>query len=274
MDTLSSKNSPEGGYRLTQTVKARPLVSIITVVRNGRKTLEKTITSVIQQTSNDLEHIVLDGGSKDGTIELLHDYNSSIAYWRSEEDIGIYNAMNKGIELAWGDWLFFLNADDLLHDKHVIADIAPHLRGAAGCVFGTVVYDTGEVHISHVSSSIKMYNTVHHQSAFYSARLLRQMGLRYDEKYAICADYELNLRLWLNSTRFVPLERVVSFCADDGTSRKNPMRAFHEMQLIQKNALGLVTSLLSFARNVSVYFLISRQKAKIRAVQQLLRNKK
>ena len=93
-----------------------PRISIITVVYNGASTLEQTILSVLKQTYSRIEYIIIDGGSKDGTVDIIKKYQDRIAYWVSEPDEGIYDAMNKGIRHASGDWIYFLGADDILYN--------------------------------------------------------------------------------------------------------------------------------------------------------------
>ncbi|MCB0763411.1 MAG: glycosyltransferase [Flavobacteriales bacterium] len=106
----------EGGLRTqgkgpTGTAE-RPLVSIVTVVFNGAASVERTIESVLAQTWPNIEYIVVDGGSTDGTVDILERYGDRIAYWRSEKDNGIYDAMNKGVSLCTGSWVGLINADD------------------------------------------------------------------------------------------------------------------------------------------------------------------
>ena len=93
----------------------KPLISIITVVRNGEQYLEQTIRSVLNQTYENIEHIIVDGGSADGTLDIIRRFENRIAYWMSEPDEGIYHAMNKGSRIASGDYALYLNADDYLY---------------------------------------------------------------------------------------------------------------------------------------------------------------
>jgi glycosyltransferase involved in cell wall biosynthesis len=98
-------------------------VSIITVVRNGEKHIEQCIQSVLAQTYSPIEHIIVDGASTDGTVDILREYDSRIAYWQSEPDNGIYDAMNKGSQLARGDYALYLNSDDYLYGGHAIETV-------------------------------------------------------------------------------------------------------------------------------------------------------
>jgi len=105
-----------GGYRTRGRPPAsrpgQPLVSIVTVVYNGAETLERTIRSVLDQTWPNIEYIIVDGGSKDGTLDLIRRYEDRIAYWESGPDAGIFDAMNKGVALCTGEWVALINADD------------------------------------------------------------------------------------------------------------------------------------------------------------------
>ena len=106
-------NKTEGGKRfrrIREKLNGPPLVSIITVVYNGHRTLEETIQSVVNQNYPNIEYLIIDGGSTDGTMEILKKYDDTIDYWISEPDKGVYHAMNKGIEIAQGEWLYFLGS--------------------------------------------------------------------------------------------------------------------------------------------------------------------
>ena len=95
-------------------------ISVVTVCYNAADTIEKTILSVLNQTYHDIEYIIIDGGSTDGTVEIIRKYADKIAYWVSEPDKGIYDAMNKGIEVATGEWINFMNAGDRFYKSDVI----------------------------------------------------------------------------------------------------------------------------------------------------------
>jgi len=115
----------EGGLRIRglfnrESTPDRPLVSIITVCRNSEKYLEQTIQSIINQTYDNIEYIIIDGASTDGTLDIICKYNDYIAYWVSEPDKGIYDAMNKGSKIASGDYALYLNSDDYLYHNDSI----------------------------------------------------------------------------------------------------------------------------------------------------------
>ena len=100
-----------------------PSISVVTVCFNAARTLEQTILSVLGQEGVNLEYIVIDGGSSDGSLAIINRHASRLAFWCSERDHGIYNAMNKGLSHARGQWVAFLNADDYFHDPTALRDL-------------------------------------------------------------------------------------------------------------------------------------------------------
>lgn len=124
---IENSTSKKGGLRTKGYFKKsfddKPLISIITVVFNGEKYLEETIQSVINQTYDNVEYIIVDGGSSDGTLDIIKKYEDKIDYWVSEKDKGIYDAMNKGIDVASGVWINFMNAGDSFYDEKVLKNI-------------------------------------------------------------------------------------------------------------------------------------------------------
>src|SRR5512136_2449900 len=124
---LHLEHKVSGGRRFKrETKKSRkglPLVSIITPVLNGGDRVEKVIEEVQCQTYANKEHIIIDGGSDDGTVDVLERRDGEIDYWVSEEDAGIYDAMNKGIDVAGGEWIYFLGADDAFYQPYTVESI-------------------------------------------------------------------------------------------------------------------------------------------------------
>src|SRR4051812_15125406 len=112
----------QGGKRISGITgqKQSPVVSVITIVYNGGALLEGTIQSVLKQDPTHLEYIIIDGGSKDNTLDVIKKYTDQIDFWVSEPDKGIYDAMNKGLNAATGDYVWFMNAGDHIHGKDVL----------------------------------------------------------------------------------------------------------------------------------------------------------
>ena len=102
------------------------MVSLITVTYNAEKFLERTIRSIIGQTCREVEYIIVDGGSTDGTLDIIRKYENHVTRWVSEPDKGLYDAMNKGLRMAQGEFVWFMNAGDELYDAHVLATLAQH----------------------------------------------------------------------------------------------------------------------------------------------------
>ena len=103
--------------------KSLPLISVVTVVFNGAKTLRETIASIIPQLCDDVEYLIIDGGSNDGTVDIIREYEHHLAYWISEPDHGIYDAWNKGIDASQGEFISFVGADDILEPRAFMAYI-------------------------------------------------------------------------------------------------------------------------------------------------------
>lgn len=155
-----------------------PLITIITVVYNGAKTIERAINSVINQTYKNIEYIVIDGGSTDGTIDILRRFDNSISYWISEPDLGIYNALNKGISLARGSHYIPLGSDDILLPNAVdqfIPSMKNSLITRARAWHDPLMADITK--IKHAHSTGVLININAH----------KLYGL-YDESYKIAAD--------------------------------------------------------------------------------------
>lgn len=187
------KRKSEGGLRtkgyFKKSYNNKSLISIITVVFNGAKELEQTIQSVINQTYNNVEYIIIDGGSHDGTLDIIKKYKDQIDYWVSEKDNGIYDAMNKGIDLASGEWINFMNAGDVFYDENVLEKIHVELKNEF-----TVV--SGQVSIYYENEFIENYGSmkiIPHQAAFFKSLYMKT--LKFDLEYKILADGELLRRL-------------------------------------------------------------------------------
>lgn len=195
--------------------ESAPLISVIVAVFNGRVTLQQCIDSVAQQTYPNKELIIIDGGSNDGTVELLEENRNKFSYWVSEPDRGIYNAWNKGLAQAQGEWICFLGADDYFWDDTVLERMAVQLqmlptniRVAYGQIM--LISDDGQSSRplgeswAQLKEPFKQYMNIPHVGTMHRRSLFEQHG-KFDESFNIAGDYELLLReLTRNDAVFFP----------------------------------------------------------------------
>lgn len=191
------------------------LISVITVVYNACNTLDSTIQSVLKQDNNLFEYWIIDGGSTDGSIDIIRKYQHQLAGWLSEPDNGIYDAMNKGVDRANGKWIYFLGGDDRLRPG-ILKEIQPYLRINLSLLFGDIMYDNGNRYRSFISLRTILQNTIHHQSAFYNASLFK--NYRYNTSMKIVSEYDVHLRIFMQRypVHYIPL--VIADCATGGAS--------------------------------------------------------
>jgi len=186
------------------------LVSIVTVVYQGRRHLQAAIDSVASQDHRAIEYIVIDGGSNDGTLEILQQNDRHISCWRSEPDRGIYDAMNKGIALARGRLIKLLNADDVLCPGAVRRAVAAYEEGAGrGGVLKSdlelIDADGNYIKLLEARRAIHPLFALNHPSWFVDREVYERYGL-YDPSYRVAADYEMNVRLQRAGVPFVHLD--------------------------------------------------------------------
>lgn len=229
-----------------------PRISIITVTYNAYKTIEDCIMSVLSQSYGNIEYIIIDGGSTDGTAEIIKRYSSRLSKVVSEKDSGIYDAMNKGIELSTGDYLYFMGADDKLYESYTIENLIPSLLNQ-DVLIGKVIYDNGHIFNSSFGFKTLLNNTVHHQGIFYSKKFFT--SFRYDTGFNLIADYELNLRLYIKKDqikyKFIP--DFISICKEGGSSRANLRLAYLETNSVRKKVLGQFSLLFKILYSVKFY---------------------
>lgn len=179
-----------------------PSVSIITVTLNAVDHIERCLKSVLSQPHPKIQHIIFDGGSTDGTVDILKKYDSRIHFWKSEPDSGIFNAMNKALNHAKGDWIFFLGADDFLYPG--FSEMATHLKHQnviyhGHCLWGNMILG-GKYDPYRLTK-----DCICHHSILYPRKVFQKY--RYDENYKVNADYLLNIQCWNDKTfkkQFIP----------------------------------------------------------------------
>jgi len=181
-------------------------ISIITVVYNNERTLESAILSVLNQSFKNIEYIIIDGKSIDGTIKIINSYKDKIAHFISETDEGIYDAMNKGIALASGDVIGILNSDDLYADDDVLKDVMGYFQAdeKLDILYGDLVYvNTDDINkVVRKWTSKKYYkkffehgNVPPHTALFVKKNIYNECGL-FNVDYKLAADYDFMLRIF------------------------------------------------------------------------------
>lgn len=200
---MAEQFNPLSGDRLEE-VKRKPFISVIVAVFNGKQTLEKCIDSFARQIYPHKEMIIIDGGSQDGTVDVLRNNQDILSYWISEPDRGIYNAWNKGLAQAKGEWFCFLGADDYFWDDAVLERMAANLvmlpdniRVAYGVIMligknGEAPRAKGEPWEQN-KEFFKEYMCIPHVGTMHRRSLFEQRG-NFDETFRIAGDYELLLR--------------------------------------------------------------------------------
>ncbi|MBD3842266.1 MAG: glycosyltransferase [Campylobacterales bacterium] len=230
-----SERSPHPSPLTSNSSQAdKPLITVVTVVFNGEKFLEETILSVINQTYDNVEYIIIDGGSTDGTLDIIKKYEHAIDYWVSEKDKGIYDAMNKGIDLATGEWINFMNGGDTFYDIEVIS-----------CISSLKVFTDTDLIFGDVKSTYKGFTKIHpardlkniyksmvfsHQSAF--IRSLTHKKFKYDLEYKLSADYNAIIQIYHSvydfGSNFVKTNNVIAIVETNGVSQRYILRSVYE----------------------------------------------
>jgi glycosyltransferase involved in cell wall biosynthesis len=206
------------------TVSVTPRISVVTVVLNAARCIDRCIESVLGQTYDDIEYLVIDGGSTDGTLDILSRYRDRIDHFVSEPDRGLYHAMNKGLQAASGDYVYFLNSDDCFCDDRVVADVAAAIRQnpSVDLVYGDVLMRSGEQLVRLPQVPVLNRKTLcrrglNHQALFARRQTLARNG-GFSEQYRIVADGDLLARSLAAGATGLHLERDIAVFALDGLS--------------------------------------------------------
>lgn len=193
-------------------------VSIITVVRNAEKTIEKTIQSVINQTYDDYEYIIIDGCSTDATNRIIETYLNHISKYISEPDAGIYDAMNKGISLANGKWIYFLGADDTLYSDDILELVFDSDYKDDDVIYGNVLLkESGVIFDGEFDYEKLCSKSPCHQAIFYRKELFNRCGV-FDLKYRTTADYVLHINTLRGGSKWRYIERIIAVYNETGAS--------------------------------------------------------
>jgi glycosyltransferase involved in cell wall biosynthesis len=188
-------------------------------VLNGAETLERTLRSVFDQDFADFEYVIIDGGSTDGSLDIIRKYQARIAHWRSETDRGLYDAMNKGVRAARGQWLLFLGADDELVAR--LAEIAHLLTDSRTIYYGDVYMPRrGRVYDGAFNAYKLMFANICQQAIFYPRRVFDAYS--FDTRYKLWADHVLNMACYGDKRfRFKYIAKLVAVFNDSSGASAN-----------------------------------------------------
>lgn len=231
----------------------KPKISVITVCLNAVRDIEITMNSVLWQRYQPIEYLIVDGGSNDGTADLIRKYAGRLSYWVSEPDKGIYDAMNKALDHVTGDWVYFLGAGDIL--LNVLHRLVPHFTRANRIYYGDVYITEDACFYQGRFSAFRLavWN-ISHQAIFYPAAVFTKY--RYDTRYRFLADHHLNMRCFGDPDfRFRHLSELVCIYQGGGASATHPDAEFYrdKPSLIRAN----------FPFPVYVYTQVRRLSAKL-----------
>jgi len=247
-----------------------PLITVVTVVRNGEGTLEETIASVINQTYKNIEYIIVDGASTDGTVDIIKKYEDKIDYWMSESDEGIYYAMNKGIDLASGEWINFMNSGDRFYTDETISAIFGDTNSEADVIYGNTYFVHPNYRRKAIAADIttleKRGLNFCHQSCFVRLALMRG---KFNTQYKYMADNEFFYRLYKLNKNFFYKDMIISvYDAYSGFSKLSLKNVLYENYVIRGGKSYTYFYFLNFPRLLrhrlgSIYYFIERLIRKI-----------
>ena len=227
-----------------------PKLSIITVNLNNEHGLQKTMESVFEQTFTDYEYIIIDGGSTDGSKELIEKHQNKLVYWVSEKDNGVYYAMNKGIKKAQGEFCMFLNSGDYLVDAEVLETAVKFTNAdKADIYYGNMLIELKKgkpvlkKHATEITLDILENETINHQASFIKTLLFKELGL-YNTHYSLAADHAFYLKAYINGKVFSYVDLTWVNYQLDGISSLNSQQYFLQMKEIREQIIpGFVTKL-------------------------------
>ena len=245
----TGKRVAEGGQRLSGKIRTSradvPLVTIITVCWNSAKTIERTFQSVKAQTYSNIEYVVVDGGSTDGTVELLKAHDALLDYYVSEPDTGLYHAMNKGLELAQGDYILFLNSDDW-YEPHAVAALVSAQSYSGGGFSGALARYVNADGSSHVLRTMPFDHgtllrmPLRHETMLVPATLYDKIG-PYNTTYPIIADFDYAIRLFKSGAPYCEVRRPLLNFTTGGVSNTQRDRLFSETRSLLAQVFPFLT---------------------------------
>jgi len=245
----------------------QPILSVVTIVYNNVNDIERTMLSVLNQTYPHIEYIVIDGLSNDGTLDVIQQYESRIARLVSEKDEGIYDAMNKGIAAAMGDYIIFMNSGDEFYDNDTVAHVFASAANA-DIYYGEteMINSKGESLGQRRHKAPKKFNwkgfkhgmSISHQAIY----IKRELVEPYDRRYQLSADIDWIIRAAKKAQKIVNVNRYVAKYLMGGMSKKKHKQSLKERFHIMKKHYGLLPTVINhgvISFNLSWYYLRYRK---------------
>ena len=221
-----------------------PLISVATVVFNGAQYIEETLKSVVTQTYPNIEYLVIDGGSTDGTVDIIRKHQSSIDYWISEPDGGIYDAMNKAVSASKGEWIIFMNAGDSFSSESTVKEVFSKYPENADMIYGghQIKYDNGylRLHKPGKLESIWKGLPFSHQSLFTKTALMKRFP--FNKENRLGADFEFIYKAYIKGCRITEVNLVVATTQARGvsdTERKQAIKTLWRVSTSVSNRFGV-----------------------------------
>jgi glycosyltransferase involved in cell wall biosynthesis len=235
-----------------------PLISIITVCLNSTKKIEETILSVFNQTYKNIDYLIIDGGSTDGTKEIIEKYKKIFPItFISGKDEGIYDAMNKGIDLATGEYLNFMNSGDYFFSNITLSEIVPYLNDEYDIVYGNteVRYKNFNFIKKERTPKYLWMGPVNHQSSFMKREIMQK---KYNINNKLVADFEFFLNIYYSGGKILKINKTIASFSNDGISQQNDMQVIDDSYMTVKK----------FKRNmwVNIYYKILKIKPFIKKI--------
>lgn len=229
-----------------------PLISIITVCYNAEKSIERTLKSVIKQNYDNIEYIIIDGASSDKTLEIIHKYSQHISLIISESDKGVYDAMNKGINLASGEWINFMNSGDTFYDLNVLTNIHKHITPKVDIIYGDTC-----IELDHSKKYCLKPDTLEsfqyklpfcHQSCFIKTTLAKSN--LFDLTFKYVADYAMFYHLYNQKANFKYINTIISiYQIESGLTASNSYLCNMEKYKVNGQKISIIDKLKMRIKN-------------------------
>jgi glycosyltransferase involved in cell wall biosynthesis len=239
----------------------KPLISIITVVYNSADLIEETLLSVINQNYDNVQYIVIDGGSKDSTLNIISKYLDKIDIFVSEPDLGIYNAMNKALTYVSGDWVNFMNAGDLFCDAETLNNVFSQsyiFNPEVAIIYGNHILMYQKKEVLRIPRNLQYLwkgMTIQHQSVFVKSEIFKE--LKFNEKYKFAADFDLFYNCFKRNLLIINTNFSISKVTPGGFSETNSVKTYLEFMDVALNYEKSIYVKLYYGYLVTRVFLIS-----------------